>query len=207
MPTDTAPPAPKPEHSPLADAQGIAFGATMAATGVMLLTHLGLVTGQTAGLAVLISYVTGWSFGAVFFVVNLPFYWFGWRRMGLEFTLKTFAAVALLSVISALLQEVDPNLEEHHIDEYMVRGLKHPFTDSNELVDVGEFVANLQRKLLHRRGHYVTDLDVSKLAHLVPANYLDIITELKANSASAAPVSLSGWDDKSMRSHRSSIWG
>lgn len=106
MPTDAAPlqtPPTKPEHSPLADAQGIVFGSTMAATGVLLLTHLGLVTGQTAGLAVLISYVTGWSFGAVFFVVNLPFYWFGYRRMGLEFTLKTFAAVALLSAISALL--------------------------------------------------------------------------------------------------------
>jgi len=92
-----------PPHTKLEDAQGIAFGAAMAGFAVTLLTHLGLVTGQTAGLAVLISYATGWSFAAVFFVINLPFYWLGYRRMGLAFTVKTFAAVALLSVVSALM--------------------------------------------------------------------------------------------------------
>jgi len=95
--TDTA------HHSALADTQGIVFGATMAAFGVTLLTHMGLATGQTAGLAVLISYVTGIKFGWVFFALNLPFYWFGYRRMGLSFTLRTFAAVALLSLLTAVL--------------------------------------------------------------------------------------------------------
>lgn len=84
-------------HSLLEDAQGIAYGAGMAAFGITILTHLGLVTGQTAGLAVLISYATGWGFGPVFFVVNLPFYWLGYRRIGLAFVLKTFLAVALMS--------------------------------------------------------------------------------------------------------------
>lgn len=90
-------------HGILADAQGILFGTGMAATGLVILTHLGLVTGQTAGLAVLIAYVTGWGFGPVFFVINLPFYWLGYRRMGLRFTLKTFLAVALLSGLSLIL--------------------------------------------------------------------------------------------------------
>nr|WP_196222845.1 YitT family protein [Pseudooceanicola algae] len=72
----------------------------MAGFGIVILTELGLITGQTAGLAVLISYVTGWSFGLIFFVVNLPFYWLGYRRMGWRFTIKTFVAVALLSFLS-----------------------------------------------------------------------------------------------------------
>jgi uncharacterized membrane-anchored protein YitT (DUF2179 family) len=84
-------------HSLIEDAQGIAYGATMAAFGITILTHLGLVTGQTAGLAVLIAYATGWGFGPVFFAVNLPFYVLGYLRMGARFTAKTFAAVALLS--------------------------------------------------------------------------------------------------------------
>ena len=67
-------------HSLLDDAQGLVYGATMAAFAITMLTHLGLVTGQTAGLAVLISYATGWAFGPVFFAVNLPFYWIGYRR-------------------------------------------------------------------------------------------------------------------------------
>lgn len=91
------------QHSPLEDAQGIAYGGLMAAFGIVILTHLGFVTGQTAGLAVLISYATGWSFGAVFFVINLPFYWIGWKRMGKVFVLKTFAAVGLLSAASIVL--------------------------------------------------------------------------------------------------------
>ncbi len=88
------------KHSAIADAQGLFFGSAMAAFGVLILTHLGLVTGQTAGLAVLISYMTGWGFGPVFFVINLPFYWLGLRRMGWQFTLKTFAAVGLLSLFT-----------------------------------------------------------------------------------------------------------
>ena len=88
------------KHSLIEDAQGIAYGATMAAFGITILTHLGLVTGQTAGLAVLIAYATGWGFGPVFFAVNLPFYLLGYLRMGLRFTVKTFASVALLSALS-----------------------------------------------------------------------------------------------------------
>ncbi|WP_375690837.1 YitT family protein [Pseudooceanicola sp. LIPI14-2-Ac024] len=97
---------PTTSHSLLADAQGILFGTTMAAVGITILTSLGLVTGQTAGLAVVISYATGWGFGPVFFVLNIPFYWLGYRRIGLAFTLKTFAAVALLTVLSGWLPTV-----------------------------------------------------------------------------------------------------
>lgn len=90
-------------HSLIEDAQGIAYGAMMAGFGIVVLTHLGLVTGQTAGLAVLISYATGWSFGPVFFVINIPFYLLGYLRLGPAFTLKTFASVALLSGFSVLM--------------------------------------------------------------------------------------------------------
>jgi uncharacterized membrane-anchored protein YitT (DUF2179 family) len=90
-------------HSLIEDAQGLVYGATMASFGILILTHLGFVTGQTAGAAVLISYATGWSFGPVFFVINLPFYWLGYKRMGLRFTIKTFIAVGLLSVLTMVM--------------------------------------------------------------------------------------------------------
>ena len=93
-------------HTLIEDAQGIVYGATMAAFGIVILTHLGLVTGQTAGLAVLISYATGWGFGPVFFVINLPFYVFGALRMGWQFTAKTFVAVGLLSGLSLWLPQL-----------------------------------------------------------------------------------------------------
>jgi uncharacterized membrane-anchored protein YitT (DUF2179 family) len=75
----------------------------MCGFGVHLLTAAGLVTGQTAGLAVLISYATGWAFGPVFVAINLPFYWLAWRRMGAAFTLRTFVAVGLMAGVTTAL--------------------------------------------------------------------------------------------------------
>ncbi|ABV93379.1 conserved hypothetical protein [Dinoroseobacter shibae DFL 12 = DSM 16493] len=94
-------PLPSPDdirHSALDDAQGLCIGVLLCAVGLTFLSHLGLVTGQTAGLALVISYATGWSFGLVFFVVNLPFYWLAYRKLGLEFTLKSLACVTALSL-------------------------------------------------------------------------------------------------------------
>lgn len=102
--SETAAPSPA-RHTLIEDAQGVAFGTLMAALGITILTHLGLVTGQTAGLAILISYATGWSFGLVFFAVNLPFYWFGYKRLGLAFTIKSFIAVGLLSGLMLLMPQ------------------------------------------------------------------------------------------------------
>lgn len=63
MTQTAATPAP---HTRIEDAQAFALGTAMCALGVTMLTHLGLITGQTAGLAVLVSYGTGLSFGLVF---------------------------------------------------------------------------------------------------------------------------------------------
>lgn len=91
------------EHSVLEDAQAFVLGTTLSSFGLLMITHLGLITGQTAGLAVVIAYATGWAFGPVFFAVNVPFYLLAWVRMGPRITIKSFVAVALLSVISTLL--------------------------------------------------------------------------------------------------------
>lgn len=88
------------EHSLLEDVQAFLLGTALCALAVQFLTHLGLITGQTAGLGVLLSYVSGWSFGVVFFLINLPFYVFAWLRMGPRFTVKSFVAVAMVSVMT-----------------------------------------------------------------------------------------------------------
>lgn len=93
-------------HTRLEDAQGLVFGSAMAALGLGFLQHLGLVTGQTAGLALLIALSTGLDFGPVFFAVNLPFYWLAWTRLGPAFTIKTFLSVALVSAMSWALPQV-----------------------------------------------------------------------------------------------------
>lgn len=99
--TDSIPPKNRPRrHTLIEDIQGLVTGTGMAATGLVILTHLGLITGQTAGLALLLSYVTGYSFALTFFLVNLPFYWLGYQRIGLRFVVKTLISVVLVSVFS-----------------------------------------------------------------------------------------------------------
>ncbi|MHC0053910.1 YitT family protein [Actibacterium sp. D379-3] len=94
---------PADRHTPLEDAQSLLVGTLLVALSVHLLHSSGFITGQIAGLSLLLSYVTGWNFGAFFFVLNLPFYWLALRRMGWAFTLKTFCAVGLMSLFTELL--------------------------------------------------------------------------------------------------------
>ena len=98
------PPAPRPlAHRPYEDVQGLLAGTLFVALGALMFAQAKLLTGGTAGIALLVSYATGWSFGPVFFCVNLPFYLFAWRMMGKSFTLRTAAAVSLMALISWLL--------------------------------------------------------------------------------------------------------
>lgn len=89
-------------HRQYEDVLALLTGTMLVALGLVLYTHAGLITGSSAGLALLIQYVTGYGFGAVFFVINLPFYYLAVKRMGWPFALRTFATVALISVLSQL---------------------------------------------------------------------------------------------------------
>ncbi|WP_353474767.1 YitT family protein [Salipiger sp. H15] len=88
----------------LYDTQGLAFGILMASLSVVFLKAAGLITGQTAGLSVLLSYVLPFDFGVIFLAVSLPFFWLSWKRRGRTFTLRTIAAVVGISVTAPLLQ-------------------------------------------------------------------------------------------------------
>lgn len=91
-----------PKHTLAEDVLAIFTGTLFVSFGLALFKHAGLLTGSTAGLVFLVFYVTALPFGAVFFVINLPFYYLAFRRMGWRFTIKTFCAVALVSVLTEL---------------------------------------------------------------------------------------------------------
>jgi uncharacterized membrane-anchored protein YitT (DUF2179 family) len=93
-------------HRPYEDVQALITGTLFVAFGIVMFGHTGLLTGGTAGIAFLIHYATGWNFGLVFFLINLPFYGLAWQRMGKTFTLKTFASVGLLSAFVNLLPQL-----------------------------------------------------------------------------------------------------
>jgi len=87
-------------HTPFEDAQAIFTGTLFVSLALILFGQVGLMTGGTAGAAFVLHYATGVSLGKLFFLINVPFYWFAWRRMGREFTLKTFVAISLLSAFA-----------------------------------------------------------------------------------------------------------
>ncbi len=93
-------------HSWLDDAHALVAGSLFVALGMTMFSYAGLLTGGVAGVAFLASYATGSSVALFFFLLNLPFFGLAWFRLGPEFTLKSFAAVVLVSVCTALAPKV-----------------------------------------------------------------------------------------------------
>lgn len=89
---------------PFFDLQGLVFGILLTSLGVTFLHAAGLVTGQTAGIALLISYLTPMSFGLVFFLLSAPFLVLAWIKRGPVFAARTVCAVVGISVMSQFLQ-------------------------------------------------------------------------------------------------------
>jgi uncharacterized membrane-anchored protein YitT (DUF2179 family) len=145
----TGTPADPASHTLLDDAQGLVFGSAMAAVGVTLLGHAGLVTGQTAGLALLIALWTDVEFGIVFFAINLPFYWLAWRRLGPAFAVKTFVAIALVSAFTLVQPRlfnfgaVEP-LIPTPIDQYPCAHWRRPMDMMRQGCSVSSFQASQQ---------------------------------------------------------------
>jgi uncharacterized membrane-anchored protein YitT (DUF2179 family) len=96
------------KHKPWEDCFAIFLGALYSAIGIEFFRVAHLATGGTAGAAVLIHYASSFGIGQVLFVLNLPFYVFGWFVLGTEFTVKTFIAVSLLAGMSMLLHQLMP---------------------------------------------------------------------------------------------------
>lgn len=94
------------QHSFLEDVQALVAGTLLVSLGVALIGKASLITGGAVGLAFLFHYASGISFGKLFFLINLPFYWLALKKLGKAFVLKTFASVALLSVFTELLPSV-----------------------------------------------------------------------------------------------------
>lgn len=90
-------------HSRFEDAQGLLTGTLFVALGVALFKQAGMLTGGTVGIAFLLHYALGLPFGALFFCINMPFYWLAWKRMGVAFTVKTVLAVTLMALFAELL--------------------------------------------------------------------------------------------------------
>lgn len=167
-------PAPAPSHSLFDDAQALVTGTLFVSLGLALFRQAGLVTGGTAGIAFIAHYASGVPFGAAFFVINTPFYALAWRRMGRRFAVKTFAAVALLSVLTEALpllltvQQVQPLFAALAGGLLMGAGMVILFRHHASLGGLNVLVLWLQEHRGWRAGKVQLALDVAILSASAP---------------------------------------
>lgn len=89
-------------HSKVEDGFALLIGTFLVGFALFLLQSSNTLTGGNAGLALLVHYITGINFGLLFFVFNIPFYFLGYFQLGKQMVIKTFIAVALLSLMTQI---------------------------------------------------------------------------------------------------------
>lgn len=87
----------------------ITIGAIIAAFGLdLFLVPNAILDGGVIGLSIIAAELTNVSMSVFLIILNLPFLYIGYRRMGLKFTLRTLYGVIILSSATAYLHHFDP---------------------------------------------------------------------------------------------------
>jgi uncharacterized membrane-anchored protein YitT (DUF2179 family) len=84
-------------HSLAEDVFALLTGTFVASFGLYLLKSAHTVTGGTAGLSLLLSYASGWSFGLLYVVTTLPFLVLAVRAKGWAFSTRTLLSIVLVA--------------------------------------------------------------------------------------------------------------
>ncbi len=152
------------------DLLALGTGTLFIALGLAMFQRAGLLTGGTAGIALLAHYASGWPFGALFFAINLPFYLLAWKRLGPAFALKTFASVSLLSLLAtavphwADIARVDPWFAAVGGGLLMGAGFLMLFRHHASLGGLNVLVLWLQQRFGWRAGWVQLGIDATILA-------------------------------------------
>lgn len=85
------------QHPVIEDLFALLSASGLISLGVFFLEQAGLLSGGTAGLSMVLARIFDFSFGQVFFAINMPFYYLGWKHMGSRFTINTAVSVAVIS--------------------------------------------------------------------------------------------------------------
>lgn len=138
--------------------------------GIVLFNAHGVLTGGTAGMALVASHLTSLNFGTLFFVINLPFYFLAWTQISRRFTVNTFISVTLVSVLSENMhrviefQRVDPLFASVTGGMLISIGLLIMFRHKSSLGGLGILAFYLQNRFNIRAGTFQLAVDLSILA-------------------------------------------
>ncbi|QFG01271.1 YitT family protein [Psychrobacillus glaciei] len=87
----------------------IAVGAILMAVGLELFLVPNLILdGGVVGVSIILSHLTGLRLGVFIFILNIPFFFLGYKQIGKTFALSTLFGITVLSIFTSLLHKVDP---------------------------------------------------------------------------------------------------
>ncbi|WLD94226.1 YitT family protein [Alkalihalobacillus sp. AL-G] len=85
----------------------ITIGAVMMGVGLeIFLVPNKVIDGGIVGISIMLSYISGWSLGLFIFILNLPFFFIGYKQIGKTFALSTLYGISVLSVTTTFLHPV-----------------------------------------------------------------------------------------------------
>lgn len=91
----------------------ITIGSVLMGIGLELfLVPNNLLDGGIVGIAIILSHLTNLKLGIFIFLLNIPFFFLGYKQIGKTFTISTIYAITVLSFTTAYLHHFDPFIKE-----------------------------------------------------------------------------------------------
>ncbi|MGM0876833.1 MAG: YitT family protein [Bacillota bacterium] len=91
----------------------IFIGSVLMAVGLeIFLVPNKVIDGGIVGISIILSHLIGWNLGLFIFLLNIPFFFIGYKQIGKTFALSTLFGITVLSIATALLHPVPAFTED-----------------------------------------------------------------------------------------------
>jgi uncharacterized membrane-anchored protein YitT (DUF2179 family) len=94
-------------------ATAIFIGAVLMAVGLeIFLVPNNVIDGGITGISIMLSHITGFRLGVFIFLLNLPFFFLGYKQIGKTFAISTLFGITVLSIFTSLFHPVPAFTED-----------------------------------------------------------------------------------------------
>jgi len=91
----------------------IFIGAVLMAVGLeIFLVPNNVIDGGITGISIMLSHITGFRLGIFIFLLNLPFFFMGYKQIGKTFAISTLFGITVLSIFTSLFHPVPAFTED-----------------------------------------------------------------------------------------------
>lgn len=101
----------------------VLIGLVITSLGIKILSDSLLTFGGTAGIATIFTYLTNISWGVLFFIVNLPFFFISIRELGKWFTISSLLSITGISLLREWFDLFIPAFDIHIGGSAIIAGL------------------------------------------------------------------------------------